>query len=345
MTLRISHRTARALGTLGRVLITLGVVTLLFVGYQLWGTGVQHARSQEALSDQFSARLAETADLRTTTTVSGPRRGFGTNRPSGSAATTTTTEPIDPEVLAALAPVLGEPVAHIRIPSIGVDETVVYGVRVPDLRKGPGVFPGNPMPGTPGNAAIAGHRTTYGQPFHDLDLIQPGDEIVVTTLRGEFTYLVDAHDDTGEELGHFIVPETGVWVLDDFGDNRITLIACHPKMSSRQRIVVTGQLVEEPVEPPPTTRPPVDDEDDEAPVLPAEDEPTGVEDWGEGLEGDRAALVPTVVWGTLFTVALLAVAALGRLWRRLPVYALGAPVLALLLWSCFVNLDRLLPSY
>src|SRR5690606_21604173 len=164
-TLRLSHRTARLIGAAGRALITLGVVTLLFVGYQLWGTGVQHARAQDELSDEFSARLAETAELRTTTTTEPrPSRGVGTNRPDGSAGPiTATTEPddVDPEVMAALVPVLGEPVARIQIPSIGVDETVVYGVRVGDLRKGPGVFPSNPMPGTPGNAAIAGHRTTY----------------------------------------------------------------------------------------------------------------------------------------------------------------------------------------
>jgi sortase A len=362
VTLRLSHRSARVIGAVGRTLIGLGVITLLFVAYQLWGTGLQQARSQNALGDEFSALLAETEGLRATTSTAAPPttstteplppRGLGTSQPiefpGVTTTTTTTTEPeldeIDPDLLAALAPVRGEPVARIQIPSIGVDETVVYGISVADLRKGPGVFPSNPMPGAAGNAAIAGHRTTYGQPFHDLDLISPGDEIVVSTLRGDFTYLVDAHDDTGEELGHFIVPASGVWVLDDFGDNRITLVACHPKFSARQRIIVTGQLVEDPVEPPPVPEPEPDDTDEPATTTTTEP-PSPAEDWGEGLDGDTDALVPTLAWGALFGVALFAAMGLGKLWRRWPVYLLSSPLLVWLLWSCFVHLDQLLPSY
>ena len=118
------------------------------------------------------------------------------------------------------------------------------------------------MPGNPGNAAIAGHRTTYGAPFHNIDQLAPGDEIIVTTLQGEFRYEVlpqptDEVDDSGEPVmrGNFIVAPSQVEVLDDFGDNRLTLTACHPKYSARQRIVVVAQLVEEPAPaPPPTSR-------------------------------------------------------------------------------------------
>lgn len=364
VTLRLSHRTARVVGAVGRTLIGLGVITLLFVAYQLWGTGVLQARSQEALGSEFSERLEATASLRTTTTSTAPlpTRALGTDpvidvghlsvpttTPPGQTTTSTTSTTIDPEVLAALAPAPGEPVARIQIPSIGVDEVVVYGVGVPDLRKGPGVFPSNPMPGTPGNAAIAGHRTTYGQPFYDLDLIQPGDEIIVSTLRGDFTYRAMAHpDDAGAERGHFIVPETGVWVLDDFGDNRLTLIACHPKRSSAQRIVVTGQLEEDPVEPDPEPTPPDETDETDEPAAPTTTTtlPTEpVADWGEGLDGDTSALVPTLVWGSLFGLGLLVAWAIGQRWRRWPTYVLSSPVLAWLLWSCFVHLDQLLPSY
>jgi sortase A len=354
VTLRLSHRTARVVGAVGRTLIGLGVITLLFVAYQLWGTGLQQARSQDQLSSDFAAQLEATASLRTTTTTTEPlpERGMGSSGPINfPGVTTTTTEPpefdeIDPELLAALSPALGEPVAQLQIPSIGVDETVVFGVRVPDLRKGPGVFPSNPLPGASGNSAVAGHRTTYGQPFHDLDLIDPGDEIIVTTLRGEFTYVVMGHDNgEGDELGHFIVPETGVHVLDDYGDNRITLVACHPKFSSRQRIIVTGLLVEDPVEPPPTTVPePETDEPEPTPTtVPTTDLPQ--EDWGEGLEGDSSALTPTLMWGVLFGLGLFTTWLVGTLWRRWPVYLLSTPLLAWLLWSCFVYLDQFLPSY
>lgn len=197
------------------------------------------------------------------------------------------------------------------------------------------------MPGTAGNAAIAGHRTTWGQPFHDLDLVQPGDEIRVTTLQGEFTYVVDGHtNDDGAEVGHFIVPASGVHILDDFGDDRITLVACHPKLSSRNRIVVTGLLTRPPVEPPPTTTLP-DDDDSLAPP----DEPEEVDNWGDGLAGDHSALTPTLLWSTLFALALLAVILVGHWWKRWPVYLVGSPLLAWLLWTSFVYLDQLLPSY
>lgn len=210
------------------------------------------------------------------------------------------------------------------------------------------------MPGTPGNAAVAGHRTTYGAPFWSINEIAPGDEIVVTTLRGEFTYVAQSHtNDEGDEVGHFIVPASGVYVLDDFGDNRITLIACHPRGSARQRIIVTGILEEEPVEPPPEPEPRPDEDGDEqgdgGAELPAEPTtepgPPADEGWGEGLNGDRSALVPTLMWGGLFGLGLAGAVVGGRLWRRWSVYLLSTPLLAWLLWNGFFYLDRLLPSY
>lgn len=353
MTIRLSHGTARVIGALGRTLITLGVITFLFVAYQLWGTGIQQARSQDRLGSEFESRMRvlEQAGLGTPATLPSegddPRDGAGTDQLPSPGPTTTeppSLDELDPEVLAALTPVQGEPVAQIKIDSIDVDETVVYGIRVSDLRKGPGVFPSNPMPGTSGNAAIAGHRTTWGEPFHDLDQVHPGDEIVVSTLQGEFTYVVDGHrNQEGDEVGHFIVPESGVHILEDFGDDRITLVACHPKFSSRQRIVVTGQLVEPPVDPPPTTVPSDHDNGEGGDhALGATSSPA---EWDEGLGGDSTALVPTVVWGALFTAALLGAVAIGHYWRRLPTYALSAPVLMWLLWTTFVYLDQLIPSY
>lgn len=344
VTIRLSQRSARVVGGIGRALIGFGVVTLLFVGYQLWGTSIQHARAQDQMSSQFEARLAEvgTGPAEVPSAPSGPERGIGASRPiafDGVTATPPTTEPVDPEVLAALAPVHGEPVAQIEIPAIGVSETVVYGIGVADLRKGPGVFPDNSMPGTSGNAAIAGHRTTYGAPFHDIDQLEPGDEIVVQTLAGAFTYEVMAHPDPdGGERGHFIVPPTAVEVLADLGDDRLTLVACHPKWSDRERIIVTALLVEDPVELPELV--PVDPDDDSAPV------DVGLSTgWGDGLEGDGDALVPTVAWGGLFLLGLGGAWGAGRVWRRWPAYAMSAPLVVWFLWTWFVHLDRFLPSY
>ncbi|HEX6424302.1 MAG TPA: class E sortase, partial [Acidimicrobiales bacterium] len=204
-------RLATVLGAIGRVCITAGVLILLFVAYQLWGTGLREAQAQNALESEFEQRVGETA---------------------GTEQVTTTLPDVEPTVgPPPPPPAEGDAVARMLIPAIDVDKIVVEGVGVSDLKRGPGHYPGSPLPGQPGNAAIAGHRTTYGAPFHRLDELEAGDEILVTTAQGSFTYEVR------EQL---IVSPDQVEVLDDFGDDRLTLTACHPKYSARQRIIVVA---------------------------------------------------------------------------------------------------------
>ncbi len=131
----------------------------------------------------------------------------------------------------------GAAVARIVIPRLDLDKTVVEGVTTSALKKGPGHYPGTPLPGQPGNAAIAGHRTTYGAPFGDLDKLQENDLIYVTTVQGSFAYRVT---DT------LIVSPRDIWVLDPTEDNRLTLTTCHPKWTARQRLIVVAELVGEP---------------------------------------------------------------------------------------------------
>ena len=159
---------------------------------------------------------------------------------------------LDPEVEALLPlvyPDNGEAIARMIIPAIDVDEIVVAGVEVEDLRKGPGHYGTTPLPGQPGNAAIAGHRTTYGAPFGQIDELAPGDEIIIETLQGRFVYRVlpGGRGMAGRTPGHRIVAPTALEVLDDQGDNRLTLTSCHPKYSSKQRIIVHAELVGDPV--------------------------------------------------------------------------------------------------
>ena len=153
------------------------------------------------------------------------------------------------EMLPLVYPDAGEAIARIIIPSIDVDEIVVAGVEVEDLRKGPGHYSTTPLPGQPGNAAIAGHRTTYGAPFGRIAELNAGDAIVVETLQGRFVYRVLPGQPGmgGHALGFRIVAPTALEVLDDVGDNQLTLTSCHPKYSSRKRIVVHAALVGDPV--------------------------------------------------------------------------------------------------
>ncbi|MEA2177653.1 MAG: sortase [Solirubrobacteraceae bacterium] len=127
----------------------------------------------------------------------------------------------------------GDPIGRIRMPAIGVSEVVVEGTGTGDLRKGPGHYPATPLPGQHGTVGIAGHRTTYGAPFHDVDDLRKGDRIELAMPYGRFTYRVERTR---------IVPPTATEVTDRVGYDRLILSACHPLYSAAQRIVVFARL-------------------------------------------------------------------------------------------------------
>ena len=176
----------RFLGATGRVLITTGILLLLFVAYQLWGTGIYAARAQNTLRKQVTDKLEANGQT--------PLGATTTTAPDSSTVSTTPPTTLAPPPVT--VPENGDGLGFIRIEKIGLGtgdppEAVVEGVDVDDLRKGPGHYPTTPLPGQEGNTAIAGHRTTYGAPFGDLDDLVKGDTIVVQTLQGTFTYVVD----------------------------------------------------------------------------------------------------------------------------------------------------------
>ena len=210
------------LGAVGRALVTVGLLLLLFVAYQLWGTGIYQARAQNDLQSQFEQAQREAGTTTTTTATTAPTST--TTAPSDT--TTTTLAPL-------AAPPEGDVVARIGIPKIGIDQFVVEGVNVDDLRKGPGHYPTTQMPGHEGNSAIAGHRTTYGAPFRNIDQLEPGDRIELRMPYGRFTYRVDRTK---------IVPPTETSVTDRVGHDQLILSACHPLYSAAKRIVVFARL-------------------------------------------------------------------------------------------------------
>ncbi len=85
----------------------------------------------------------------------------------------------------------GQPIARISIPKLGLRRAVVDGTDTAALRKGPGLIESTELPGLGGTTAIAGHRTTYGAPFHSIDRLRKGDRIVVGTPYGSFVYAVE----------------------------------------------------------------------------------------------------------------------------------------------------------
>lgn len=310
-------RLATVLGAIGRACITAGVLILLFVSYQLWGTGIREAQAQNDLESEFEQRVGDEGEA-------GDEPQVTTTLPDADDTTSTSVDTGPPPP----PPVEGDAVARIRIPDIDVDKIVVEGVQVSDLKRGPGHYPDSPLPGQPGNAAIAGHRTTYGAPFNRLNELEEGDEILVTTVQGAFRYEVR------EQL---IVSPDQVEVLDDFGDDRLTLTACHPKYSARQRIVIVAALVGDAAP---------------APVVPPGSEPDAGDD-GEpssgdtidaGLGGERATAWPAVMLGVACALIWVAAWLLGKLWRKWPAYIVGLPVFLVVLFFFFENFSRLLPA-
>lgn len=284
------------LGGVGRTLITAGTLILLFVAYQLWGTGLQEAKAQDELRDRFDALKEQVAAANATSTT--------TTSTTTTAPTTTTTaagglqvvprEPVELAPADLPLPEIGDPIATIEIPKIGITRQVVEGANLKQLKRGPAHYEETPLPGQAGNAAIAGHRTTYGQPFHNIDKVEVGDTIEVETLQGTFTYEVDIAD--------LVVQPDQTEVLlptyDDAGvlENRITLTACEPKWSAARRLIVSGVLVGNPV-------PPIVGQEEAR----AEADTSGRDDEGEdaatltsidgGLSGVSSDKTPAVLWG------------------------------------------------
>ncbi len=230
-----------AVGGAGRLLISIGLLMFAFVGYQLWGTGIQTAQAQNRLADEFAAELATvtprttaapttTVAPTTTTTLVGavPVAPAPTTTP----LPTTTTQPLP--IIG--RPALGDGVAQLVIPSIGLDKMILEGIRTTDLQNGPGHFPETPLPGQFGNAAVAGHRTTHGQPFFRIDEIEVGDEILVTTLAGRYVYVM-----TGRQI---VSPSDYARVIPTLDPTiaTLTLTSCDPKFSAKNRIVISAQI-------------------------------------------------------------------------------------------------------
>ncbi|WP_299444958.1 class E sortase [uncultured Phycicoccus sp.] len=203
----------RVVGWAGELLITAGVVVLLFVAWQLWWTDVVADRKQDQL---VQALVDDFADG-------------------------------DPTVGGDAFPDLGEDEAFavIRVPRFGPDyaRPVIEGVELPVLALGVGHYSETAGPGEVGNFAIAGHRTTYGRPFHEIDTLREGDRVIVETQATVYVYEVTASEIVRPWQTEVIAP-----VPDQPGEQPeeriITLTSCHPKYSATERYITHGRLAE-----------------------------------------------------------------------------------------------------
>ena len=246
---------------------------------------------------------------------------WGTGIEEGRSQNVMATQFVQPQPV---QPQLGGLVGRITIPSIGVSKFVVAGVRPKDLERGPGLFPGSPLPGQKGNVAIAGHRTTFGAPFSRIDEILGNEKIILESKDGTFTYRVDGQPK--------IVSATDVAVAQTIDSNTatLTLIYCYPKWTSRQRIIVVATL--DVTELPLPATPLVTNE-------PNKQQPA------DGWFHDPSAW-PTVLFFGFALIAIRIIAAIvtrrGR--RKIFVYLIAGGVFVPTLFLFFGALTRLLPA-
>jgi sortase A len=132
-------------------------------------------------------------------------------------------------------PLPGDAIGEIILPSLDERYFVVEGTDTGNLRKGPGHYPETPLPGERGTVAIAGHRTTYGAPFRDIDKLKRGQRIIMSMPYGRYVYRVEKTQ---------IVDDSALWITDRVGYDRLVLSACHPLYSAAQRIVAFARLIE-----------------------------------------------------------------------------------------------------
>jgi sortase A len=286
------------------------VIILLFVLYQLYGTGVAEAHSQAKLAKQFNAAVSAATAGPTPSAPDNPTLG------SGSTSSGNQTEPSIPP---------GGAIDHLVIPKIGVNKFVVEGVQVNDLMKGPGHYPGTVVPGQAGNAAIAGHRTTYGAPFYDLNELSVGDPIIITDLAGRtFTYRVSQPPRS--------VSPGDVSVLDPTPYAQLTLTTCNPRFEATSRLVVVARLSGQ--QPIPAVR---------AGRAPAAASPAAVTSL---TAGESRAWPAALGYGAIVVLLWIGVRFCinrTRRWSRFAAYVVGIAICLVPLWFFFENVIRLLP--
>ncbi len=122
---------------------------------------------------------------------------------------------------------------RIQIPAIDVDSPIIQGDDWEQLKKGVGQHIGSALPGTVGNMVLSGHNDIYGEVFRYLDRLSPGDEIIVSTERQSYTYVITKIE---------IVDPTDVWVMGETDYASATLISCYPYRVNNKRIIVFADL-------------------------------------------------------------------------------------------------------
>jgi len=191
----------------GRTLISLGILVLLFAGYQNWVTDTTQHHSQRELDKEVTKVITG----KPVTSVIGPNTPLPTSKDPG----------------------VGHWLGVLSIPTISLSQVIVDGTDKSQLQLGPGHYIGTAMPGEAGNVAIAGHRTTWGRPFRNLDKLHMGDQIFITTPRAAIMYRV---------VWIQVVSPSDTSVVAPTKTPSLTLTTCNPPYSAASRLVVRAEL-------------------------------------------------------------------------------------------------------
>lgn len=208
----------RILRGTGLVLITVGLVILGYIGWQLYVTTWLAQREQHKVVE-------------------------ATERVWGNSGETSADADLAEDV-----------VALIRIPALGKDYVVpaYQGTDDATLTRGFGVFDTAPQPGQRGNFAIAGHRITHGEPLRGMPGLKAGDEVLVQTQEATYTYVLDTDGDAlSVDMGDTWVtqpnptdPRTGRDLASTIGSRKLlTLVTCAEIFHTDSRLVAFGHLV------------------------------------------------------------------------------------------------------
>ncbi|MBM0235536.1 class E sortase [Micromonospora sp. STR1_7] len=198
----------------GEVLITFGLVVLLFAGYEVWGKSA----IVDAHQNDLSSQLAEAWGPTDAPTV-GPSAAAPSGKPS--------------------RPVHGKPIAGLYIPKLDKNWVVVEGVTQADIRYAPGHYPASALPGQVGNFSVAGHRNRAT--FWRLDELDDGDAIVVEGKTEWYVYRVSQSRIVRPTQVEVVAPVPGE--PDKKPTRRmLTLTTCNPKFDNYQRLIIHAEL-------------------------------------------------------------------------------------------------------
>jgi sortase A len=220
----------RAVQIIGELLMTAGIVLLLFVAWQLWWTNVASDAKQGEVVKNFARELAA------------PVTPAPVPNPGGSAAASGTADYGLPAV--ARAPGHGGTIGIMYIPRFGNNYTrpIVQGTTGDVLDTlGLGHYDNTAMPGAVGNFAVAGHRQTHGAVLDNIHTLVPGDKIYVQTKDGYYVYVFRNNRIVMPSAADVLLPvpsQPGAKPTERF----LTMTSCNPRFGAEERIIAYALL-------------------------------------------------------------------------------------------------------